>query len=37
MIEGLAEQVDWLTEKFLNGEKITNDEIKKPFEKERLI
>ncbi|MEK6635935.1 MAG: elongation factor G, partial [Planctomycetota bacterium] len=29
MIEGLAEQVDWLTEKFLNGEKITNDEIKK--------
>lgn len=29
MIEGLAEQVDWLTEKFLNGETITNDEIKK--------
>lgn len=29
MIEGLAEQVDFLTEKFLNGEKITNDEIKK--------
>ncbi|KKO19028.1 MAG: elongation factor G [Candidatus Brocadia sp.] len=29
MIEGVAEQVDWLTEKFLNGETITNDEIKK--------
>ena len=29
MIEGLAEQVDFLTEKFLNGEKITNEEIKK--------
>jgi len=29
MIEGLAEQVDFLTEKFLNGEKITNDEIKR--------
>ncbi len=29
MVEGLAEQVDWLTEKFLNGETITNDEIKK--------
>lgn len=29
MIEGLAEQVDWLTEKFLNGETITNEEIKK--------
>ncbi|MCC7212108.1 MAG: elongation factor G [Candidatus Brocadia sp.] len=29
MIEGLAEQVDWLTEKFLNGETITKEEIKK--------
>lgn len=29
MIEGLAEQVDWLTEKFLNGELISNEEIKK--------
>ncbi|MDN3515775.1 MAG: elongation factor G [Candidatus Brocadia sp.] len=29
MIEGLAEEVDWLTEKFLKGETITNDEIKK--------
>ncbi|MBW7898213.1 Elongation factor G [Candidatus Brocadiaceae bacterium B188] len=29
MIEGLAEQIDWLTEKFLNGETITNEEIKK--------
>lgn len=29
MIEGLAEQVDWLTEKFLNGETITHEEIKK--------
>lgn len=29
MIEALAEQVDFLTEKFLNGEKITNDELKK--------
>jgi elongation factor G len=29
MIEGLAEEIDWLTEKFLNGEHINNDEIKK--------
>ncbi len=29
MIEGLAEQIDWLTEKFLNNEKITNEEIQK--------
>ncbi|KXK31173.1 MAG: translation elongation factor G [Candidatus Brocadia sinica] len=29
MIEWLAEQVEWLTEKFLNGETITNEEIKK--------
>ncbi|BBO18180.1 translation elongation factor G [Candidatus Brocadia pituitae] len=29
MIEGLAEQVDWLTEKFLNGEAITREETKK--------
>ncbi|TVL98695.1 MAG: elongation factor G [Candidatus Brocadia sp. WS118] len=29
MIEGLAEQIDWLTEKFLNGETITNEEIKR--------
>lgn len=29
MIEGLAEQVDWLTEKFLSDETITNEEIKK--------
>ncbi|MCF6156001.1 MAG: elongation factor G [Candidatus Brocadia sp.] len=29
MIEWLAEQVDWLTEKFLSGESITNEEIKK--------
>lgn len=29
MIEGLAEHIDWLTEKFLNNEKITNDEIQK--------
>lgn len=29
MIEGLAEQVDWLTEKFLNGETISDEEIGK--------
>ncbi len=29
MIEALAEQIDLLTEKFLNGETITNEEIKK--------
>ncbi|MDN3509735.1 MAG: elongation factor G [Candidatus Jettenia sp. CY-1] len=29
MIEGLADQIDWLTEKFLNNEKITNEEIQK--------
>ncbi|HHT9110323.1 MAG TPA: elongation factor G [Candidatus Brocadiaceae bacterium] len=29
MIEGLAEQVDCLTEKFLNGDSISNEEIKK--------
>ncbi|TLD40563.1 MAG: Translation elongation factor G [Candidatus Jettenia ecosi] len=29
MIEGLAEQIDWLTEKFLNNEKITDEEIQK--------
>ena len=37
MIEGLAEQVDFLTEKFLNGEKITNEEIKKPSVRVQLI
>ena len=29
MVEGLAEEIDWLTEKFLSGEHINNDEIKK--------
>jgi elongation factor G len=29
MVEGLAEQIDWLTEKFLNNETITTEEIKK--------
>ena len=37
MIEGLAEQVDFLTEKFLNGEKITNEEIKKPSVRVQVI
>ena len=27
MIEGVAEQVDWLTEKFITGEAISNEEI----------
>ncbi len=29
MIEGVAEQVDWLTEKFIKGEVISNEEITK--------
>ena len=29
MIEGIAEQVDWLTEKFITGEAISNEEIYK--------
>lgn len=29
MIEGLAEEVDWLTEKYLSGEAVSNEEIKK--------
>lgn len=29
MIEGLAEEVDWLTEKYLSGETVSNDEIKR--------
>jgi elongation factor G len=29
LVEAVAEEVDWLTEKFLNSEEITNDELKK--------
>ncbi|MCF6158132.1 MAG: elongation factor G [wastewater metagenome] len=29
LIEAVAEEIDWLTEKFLNNEEITDDELKK--------
>lgn len=29
LVEAVAEDVDWMTEKFLNGEAITNNELKK--------
>ena len=33
MIEGVAEQVDWLTEKFITGEAISKEEITRRYAK----